>query len=256
MKYLKAKTISATLILTLTASVTHAFTPRPPIVYSTFDPNDPTQKDYVTSRGPYTYESEFFISNENPDSNYFGTTNPILTNLEWVPWDATTGFSLDQALSTYSGFRLASENEVHTLLGSYIFYDPNFPEEDGWGYRRFLQDFGASFTTYHCLLSVSDNCTRDEYDTDAIGFSATAAYFQPDTYSNPGDTLGIALALVDLGPGSANPISITHRDYGDREFVVQSATRSMPIYGYALVRDIRSAVPEIDIAGIFGFYPL
>ena len=278
MEFINLKSIAVVLTISLAPSIAAA-----ELIYSSYDPGDPNQKNYVEA---YRTDKPTFTLDETILDSFYGydVIDPTINRLEWVPWGNTTGMSLNEALTAYDGYRLATDIEVTALFSGFFYNhseapysDPGptfaqrlddardqdgnygiinmdpagfYPEDDGLAFEGFSWDrvvdlnrgFGSNNREYFCLNQVRSNCTSEEFDQ-AVSLTNAEVYFQTTHNSEPGEKLGIATVGVDGGPVQ-NPLTYASISGG----TIVNSTEA-PFRGYALVKDISSAVPEIDIAG-------
>ena len=193
-----------------------------------------------------------------------GLYSPVVVNdLEWLPWNETTGMNIGDALQLYPDYRLATDVEVAGLFdkkfwsGSYVawYYGlPSWTETlasqrdasgDYGGFASVLGDYWAAASdfmyefgsTYSYFTECVADCIEDReyYLVDA---RASAVYFQKTGVSTENESIGWAEVFNNSLAGSRPGTALMSGN---------SPSRKYRALGWALVKSTNS-VPEIDAA--------
>lgn len=169
--------------------------------------------------------------------------------LEWLQWDETVGHSIDSALSSYSGWRLASNAEMSSLFNDFSFgltfdSDENtaqsvsqtFTEGENSTANKFISIFGDTYQAAGFTYNSSDPFSRslalfgDDSDGDSK-FNHAEVYDDYIHHTSLAESSGRALI-------------------GRDGFFSHSADPANSGYGIALVRV--ASVPEPGSLALLG----
>ncbi len=169
--------------------------------------------------------------------------------LEWLQWDETVGHSIDSALSSYSGWRLATNTEMSSLYNDFSFgltFDANentaqsvnqaFTADENSTANKFISIFGDTYKAAGFTYNSSDP------------FSQSLALFGGDS---DGDSKFNRAEVHDDYINHVTSFESAGRAFIDLDsFSSHSANPANSGYGIALVRV--ASVPEPGSLALLG----
>ncbi|MDM7861472.1 PEP-CTERM sorting domain-containing protein [Alteromonas sp. ASW11-36] len=146
--------------------------------------------------------------------------------LQWMKWDVTTGLSINQALETYEGWSLASNDQMNGLFSHWFGLTQSNELTRAVKYDANIID-DTTYVGFFNLFGISDNRS--------VGQTITSAFYGSDKDQNGIYNVASIRLTYAIGASSSSTKSGISQLFPADWY---STSDSVVTYGVALVRDI------------------